>query len=352
MSVATRALCAVALVSVVVASGCSGSSDASEPAASATSSDSLLPEAEGVTEYPLTVTSEVGEIVVEQRPERVVMGSSWDADLFAALDVVPVATDEQIEFYPWAVDALPAAIEAIWPMGDAAYPAEQIADTNPDLIVDTQATDAEEVRQVSDIAPVLGAPEGTADTLSWRDRILLLGEVLDLSNRAQQVIDDYDATFEDIRAEHPEFAGKTVDLLVLWGGGSGTGFLNTAGSDQELLMSNLGFAPNSNAGNEALAEGLPDELIDSLTGDVLVVSNQAEQSEFDAFYGNPLVQRLPSVQNGRDVVLDWDVDTLAVTHDGQPQDFTGHFGRAFGIGPLAHVELAELLVPLLSEKLR
>lgn len=296
------------------------------------------------------MTTGVGEAVIEERPERVVMASSWDADLFAALGVTPVGTDDEIKFYPWAVDALPGEIDTVWPIGDDAYPAEKVANTTPDLVVDTMATDATDVAQLADIAPVLGAPSGTDDPL-WQDRLLVLGEALDLSDRAQQFIADYDATFENIRSEHPEFEGKTVDYLVFWGGSYGTGFMNTAGSQPEALLTSFGFAPNTNAATLSQEAELSNELLGSLTGDALVISNQAaDQSEFDAWYANPLLQRLPSVQNDRAVILNLSPEN-EVTYNGELQAFNGHFGRAWSVGPLAHEELAELLVPKLADKL-
>lgn len=337
----------IASIALVALAGCSGST---EPTQSAQATDSLLPAAEGMTEYPLTLTTAVGDVVLEKRPERVVMASSWDADLFAALGVTPVGTDAQVEFYPWAQDAIPGEIETVWPVSDDAYPAEQVANTSPDLIVDTLASDAETVQQLSDISPVLGAPADNPDDPQWQERLLLLGEALDLSARAQQVIDDYDATFDDVRAEHPEFAGKTVDYLVFWGGGAGTGYLNIAGSDPEALLTRMGFAANSNA-DSFPDETISDELLDTLTGDVLVISNQAsDQAEFDAWFANPLIARLPSVQNDQAIVLNLSPERT-VTYNGELQEFTGHFGRAWNFGPLAHAEIADLLVPKLSDKL-
>lgn len=310
----------------------------------------LLPPAEGTTQYPLTVTSAVGEIVIEQRPERVVMASSWDADLFAALGVVPVGTDEQVDFYPWAIEAFPQEIETLWPVGDEPYPAEQIASTTPQLIVDTAATEASAVERIGAIAPVLGAPEAEGEDATWQQRILLLGEALDLSDRAQQVVDDYDTAFEEFRAQYPEFAGKSVDYLVFWGGDYGTGFINTAGSDAEALLVDLGFVTNANAGDAAFEENFSEELFGTLTGDVLVISDQGDAAEFEEFLAHPLIQGLESVQNDRVVVLHVG-DDFTVTHDGEPTEFTGHFGRAFSLGPLSKLKIANLLTPLISEVL-
>ncbi|WP_338888815.1 hypothetical protein [Rhodococcus sovatensis] len=68
-------------------------------------------------------------------------------------------------------------------------------------------------------------------------------------------------------------------------------------------------------------------LLGSLTGDVLVISNQAsDQAEFDAWFANPLIARLPSVQNDQAIVLNLSPERR-VTYNGELQEFTGHFGR-------------------------
>ena len=51
-------------------SGASGASDAGGADADGSSAPALLPAAEGATQYPLTVTTWLGESVLEQRPTR------------------------------------------------------------------------------------------------------------------------------------------------------------------------------------------------------------------------------------------------------------------------------------------
>jgi len=341
---------AVALSALLALAGCSAEEQPADAAVTSTAGTSEhLPAAQGQTEYPLTLATALGEITVEERPERVAMASSWDGDLFAALGVTPVATDEQIDFYPWVTEALGES-ETVWAQGDETYPAETIATTSPDLIVDTLAVDTAETEKSADVAPFLGAPEATGDASTWQERILLLGEVLDLSDRAQQVIDDYDASFETVRTEHPEFAGKTVDYLAFYGADYAAGLLNIAGSDAEQLFTRMGFAPNPLAEETTLEEGVSDELLGTLQGDVLVISNQ-DAENFAAFYDDPLLQGLESVRNGNVVILDVDSDGWTVSHDGELTDFHGHFGRSFNYGPLAHQELTALLTPLLAQAL-
>lgn len=342
------ALGLVAATAVLLAGCSTASADGDDSGAGG---PSLLPAAEGTTEYPLTIETGVGEITIEERPERIVMASSWDADLFAALGVTPVGTDDQIDFYPWVLETFPEEIESVWTIDEVPYPAEPIAATEPDLIVDLFASDAASVEQVSEIAGFVGSPATDGGETVWQERILLLGEVLDLSARAQDVVDQYDTDFETLRAEHPEFEGKTVDYVVYWGEEYGTGFQNTTGSDAEAIFSDMGFAVNPAAGEAAFEDVLSDELLGTFAADVLVISNQALPEEFDEWWANPLIQGLPAVQSGQVVVMDLAQEDFTVSYEGEPTGFVGHLGRAFSLGPLSKLEVANLIAPLVAAKL-
>lgn len=347
---------ALMLAAVIALGGCTGTDDSGEPIDSGpsepTSPDepdggsSLLPEAEGTTVYPVTIQTATGEITIESRPERVVMASSWDADLFAALEVTPVATDAQVDFYPWNTEVF-GEIETIWEVGDEQFPAESIAVADPDLIVATQAVDPAAVAQIGDIAPVLGAPQ--VEVATWQDRLRLIGEALDLSTRAETFITEYETTFEQIRADHPEFGELTIDHVGFWGGEHGAALMNVAGTSSESLFTRLGFTPNPQADDTALADGLSEELLGTLEGDVLLVISQATgEGEAEEWMANPLIQGLDSVQAGRHARIDVG-EGFVVTHEGEPTGFQGHLGRAFNLGPRAHLAIADLLVPILSE---
>lgn len=342
------------IAAALLLSGCApaGDTPAGEtPAATGSGEEtaSRLPAAEGTTEYPLTITTELGEIVIPERPERIVAADSYDIEIFAALDVLPVGTDEQYEFYPWVFDELPGEIETVWEVGDVAYPEEEIAATEPDLIVSLWETDTTTTEKISGIAPVLGAPLGTVQA-SWQERVLFLGEVLDLSDRAQEFIDEYDATFEQLRAEHPEFQDLSVDLTVFWGGDYGAGYLSRTGSDPYVFLTeDLGFAASPTA--ELFTDGtaLSDELVQQLQGDILIISNQAsDQDEYQAWFTSPLLQGVTSVQDGRVLSLRLGDDFVWYFED-ELTDFRGHFARAFSTGPFAKFALAELLVPLVAD---
>lgn len=349
---AAFAVSALALTGTFAASG-SLAGAAPLPAAATTSSDSgLLPPAEGNVTYPLTITSALGEIVIPARPERIAVPDSWDVDIFAALGITPVGTDEQVEFYPWMFDRIDREAISVWPVGDLTFPPELIAATSPDLIV-AGHDEVDNLAQLSAIAPVLGPPVTTDGDWTWRDMVLLLGEALDLNEAAQAVIDDYDGYFAGARDEHPQFAGKSVAYLVFWGADYGTGFINGTGSDAAVLFEQLGFAPSPEGDQYANDESdVSPEMMGRFADDVIVVVDQSGGGdEFRAFIDDPLLQSTPAARNGLLVELEFNFADDAVYYQGEPLDFAGHYGRALNVGPLGQLEVAQLLVPILAERL-
>lgn len=354
-----RATAAATVATLLLAGTAAATTATTEPPTDSTSADSadsaeatLLPPAEGNVTYPLTITSALGEIVIEQRPERIVVPDSFDADILAAIGVTPVGADEQIHFYPWATERIQIDSVVTWPVGDVDFPPELIATTDPDLIFAGWFDDIDNLDQISAIAPVLGAPVVADGEPTWRDRLTLVAEALDLSDAAQAYLDEHDAYFAGVREEHPEFAGKSIAYLVFWGGEWGTGFLNATGMNGELVLTELGFAPSVQADNYASGDAVSDELIGQLTDDVILVVDQSGGGEeLEAFLAAPLLQGTPAASNDLLIVLitDWETDDML--YEGEPQGFSGHFGRALNVGPLGQREVAELLVPIFAERL-
>ncbi len=311
-----------------------------------------LPPAEGTTQYPLTIDTQWGETTIDERPERIVAGTTGDVDLMAALDVTPIGADELIELTAYTTKQLRGEVAATWDTGEVLYPLEPIAATDPDLMVISSVVDKpDNYDELSNLAPVVG-PEPTEEgTPTWQERIRQLGLVLDLQERAEQVIADNGAYFERVRAEHPEFADMTIALLHFWGGDYGAAYLSTPGSGSERLFTELGFPPNPDAARFAGTDELSVELVGSIEADIVVITDASDApDEFRAFVDQPLFQNLDAVKSGRLVELvTHGYGDITIGDKVIAEDF-GHFGWAINgdNGPVPLQALASFFVPALA----
>ena len=307
--------------------------------------NSLLPPAEGKTEYPVTLTTQAGEIVIEERPERVaaVGSSGMDAELIVALGGTPVFA---IEPPLWVVEASPKPIEQTVE-GGGDIPIEKIATSQADLILGTTLGLEDFFAQLSDIAPLLGTPLEEDQGSGWRSRLRILGEALDLQDKAEQAIATNEQFFEQAHTEYPELQGKTAAYLIYAGEGAGLQYRSFSGSNVEDFLDSLGFARNPAA--ESFVDDIsvsPENLL-SADAEYVILSNvgSVSESELSEVKGQPLWERLGAVQSGRWVQIG--NTRSGYTFDGQ--EYEGNLASAMAYaGPLSQVWAAEIMLPILS----
>lgn len=293
------ALAAGALAALIALTGCTAPDDRAASDATA----SLLPAAEGATEYPLELETPFGETVLEERPNRIaiVTASTVDTDALIALGGTPVFAPSTIERNPWLDAAATDGIETLWESeASAEVSAESVAAAQPDLIVALYAYDTfDRARfdQLSAIAPVLYAE---ADALTWQETTETLGEALDLSGAAEQAIDSAERTMADARSGHPEFAGRTAAHVIVYEQEYGASYVSAPGTDTAALFEQLGFVLPENAAKFESDPTISDELVGLVDADFLLVSTFEEGSE-DYFVDSPLFQAVPAVADGRAV---------------------------------------------------
>ncbi|MGP9722879.1 ABC transporter substrate-binding protein [Corynebacterium sp. AOP40-9SA-29] len=359
----TAPLIGALLTSVLVLSSCS--TDATDDAdngadgdGSAGGTSERLPAAEGATEYPLTLETAWGETVLEERPERIVLGGGGhDIELLTSLDVAPVMAAESHVNSGWALDALPTAIESTFAAtADDPMPAEDIAQADPDLIIMLNDSDADVAYdQMSDIAPVL-APSEKGLTKDWEANIRAIGEALDLTDRAEEQITETEDYLEDVRSEHPEFQGKSVSFVNYYAEPTGLTILNYPGHLSERYFASLGFDDHPHGEEFAEVKGsVSNERVNDLDTDVIIMVNQTDDSEFDDFINSPTFQGTSAAQDDRVIQIKWrdnaDGSRDAIV-DGEDAGFTGNIGWAMaGQGPLSIRAVSNILVPSLAEKL-
>jgi iron complex transport system substrate-binding protein len=278
-----------------------GSESGAEPAGSATEAD---PDA-----FPVTIEDKYGETTIEQEPERVAVVGLTEQDALLALGVVPTGTTEWYGEYPgaiwpWAEDELEALggeTPEILTDGNSIN-VEAVAANQPDLIVAMYAEVSEtQYEQLSAIAPTLAQPEGEIDFgVSWQEVTLTLGEALGRSERAEELVDEVEALFDQAREDHPDFEGATAvsatpyDGIYVYGPTDPRGrFLTTLGF--ELPEDLVEVTGDEFGGN------LSEERADMIDTDLII---WLDPEDGDGPLGGPLYETFDVHTEGREVFLD------------------------------------------------
>jgi len=289
---------AVAALSLTACSGTTGTDDAGAGSS-------------GNAAFPVTVTTEFGDVTVDKEPVRVVALGWGDAETALALGVQPVGASDWLGFGgegvgPWAeglYDSAPEIIETLEPSYEA------IAALKPDLILDTKSSgDEDRYDKLSSIATTIGVPEGKASYLTTMDEQMeLISTALGQKEKGAQLLAEVDATYEAAAAAHPDWAGKTVAAATKTSEGWGA---YVEGSERVTFLERLGFVQSpaiaalpANAGGFSV--DISSEQLDLLDADLIVAFpifiDTAEIT------GDPLFQAVPAVADGRSVVIDGDL---------------------------------------------
>jgi len=292
----------IAAVAIIVLAACSsGEKEGPEESAGNSSAN--------------TVDTKFGEVDVPEDPQRVVALGWGDAETALALGVEPVGASDWLDFGgdgvgPWMKDAYEESPEIIGTM-EPDY--EQIAALQPDLILDTKSSgDEERYDRLSDIATTVGVPEGSDNYLtSMEDQVQMIATALHRENEGEALLQEVDTEFEQAAEENPQFEGQTITVAAHDANGFGA---YVEGDSRIDFVRRLGFETKDEI--EALAEdsfyvSLSDEQLELLDADLTVVlpigvdRNQITE--------NQLYQQIPSVADGRSVVLDSDLSNAFST---------------------------------------
>lgn len=308
---------AAAVAALIALTGCSGgtSSNGADGDASSTGA-ALLPAAEGSTDYPLTLETAYGETVLEERPERIaVIGGLGDQESVLSLDIAPVVGSDE-GAYLWNEGTRFDEIdEFIDPWADS-LAFEALLAAEPDLIVaSTYGRLEDDFERLSTIAPVLAAEPVGDFAWDWRELVLSVGEATDLPSLAEQQVEETERIVEASAAEHPEFEGRTVGIVINRGQEAGIQFVNTAGSPAEQLLDQLGFAAHPKVAELSAFEWgeISIENIGLVDADALVVARHGGDGTVEEatawLEGNGLYQQLGSVQRGKVAYIDPNPET-------------------------------------------
>lgn len=265
--------------------------------------------------FPVTLDHKYGSTTITAKPERIVTIGLTDHDALLALGIVPVGTTEWFGGYPgsiwpWAQDEL-AALGGALPeaVGGESINMEKIAALQPDLILALYSgLKQEEYDLLTQIAPTVAQPADYVDYgIPWQELTLTVGKAVGQADAAQALVDEVEARFAQVQADHPEFVGATAVATMAWQGI----YLYGPQDIRSRLLTALGFVlPEGIAEitGSTFGGNLSMERADLLDTDVII---WIDPQEAEGALGGPVYQALPVHTEGREVLLS-SYDELAI----------------------------------------
>ncbi len=304
----SAALAAALVAGALVLAGCgSAADDAGRTAGTGTGSAS----ADDAFE-PVTITSALGDAVIESRPERVVTLGQGSAETAIALGVVPVGIEE----YSWGSDDtgyLPWIYEAVTDLGadlpvqftgDTELDIDAILELEPDLILAPwSGITQEQFDLLSDIAPTVAYPD-LPWSIDWDEQIETVATALGHADEAQGLIDGIEQEWSDAAAAHPEYAGVTFSFIYTTGPGTLGVFLPD--EQRVAMVRGLGLTVDPVVSTFEETEGTDSAVIglenaDALAGSDLIFTFYSSEESRAEVLAQPLYQSIPAV--ARDSVV-------------------------------------------------
>ncbi|MFC7401024.1 iron-siderophore ABC transporter substrate-binding protein [Citricoccus sp. GCM10030269] len=344
---ATAAIAGLALALTACGSTGSTAPGANDSASGSSSSSSSSSSSGAEQQFPITIEHAFGTTTIEEKPERVATVNWANQEVPLALGVVPVGMaaanfgdDDGNGVLPWVEDELEdlgAETPVLFDETDG-IDFEAVADTDPDVILAAYSgLTQQDYDTLSEIAPVVAFPE-TAWGTDWRDMIRLNSQGMGMASEGDALIEDLEGQIEDEAAEHPELKDASAMFLthVDTSDLSEVNFY-TAHDTRTMFFEDLGMTvaqsvQDASAETEAFSGTVSAEQVD-MFDDVEVVVTYGDQSLVDTLEADPLLSRMPAVENGAVISLDG----------------TGPLGTAANPTPLAIPYVLEDYVDLLAE---
>lgn len=192
-------------------------------------------------EWPRTVEHELGETLIETKPERIANTALSITGTLLAMDAPVVATaatnpnpqtNDKGFFNQWAEDADAAGVEVLYP--GLQFDMESLIAQDPDLVILAVAGNdsvADEYEQISAHFPTIAVDYSKQ---SWQDLAADLGEALGLEDAAEEAVEEFDAYIANAASQikAPEGGASIVSYN---GPGESQGIAKSGGSHGQLL---------------------------------------------------------------------------------------------------------------------
>lgn len=304
-----RHLAGCAAAAALLLAACGSSSDDSESAPDG--------DAKSSAQYPIKIEHALGTTTIDKAPKRVAAVNWANHEVPLALGVVPVGMaaanfgdDDGDGLLPWVDDKLKelgGEAPVLFDETDG-IDFEAVADTAPDVILASYSgLTKEDYATLSEIAPVVAYPEAAWST-DWREMIELNSTAMGKAAEGDKLIADLETEIAETVAKSPELADKSamflthVDTTDL----SQVSFYTTHDTRAKFFADLTLTTPKSIATASAKTDKFSltqsAEQVDALD-DVDVIVTYGDQKMVDALKADPLLSKMPAVQNDSIVLL-------------------------------------------------
>ena len=259
--------------------------------------------------YPVAISHAHGTTTIEKAPSRIATIGWADADVVAALGVLPVGAPKitwggndrgSTDWFDAEVATLGAKDGDIARYDDSAgIPFDAIAATSPDLILGlSSGVSKEEYDKLSKIAPVVAytdKPWGTP----WEEQLAVIGTALGKQAQAAQLKAQTEKVLADAVAANPEIKGKSAAWAWFSPTDLSTIGLYTTSDLRPQMLREFGLvdSPTVAAMSKDTSEfsvNLSAEKASTLDAD-LVVFYAEEGAGAEQITGNALLGRIPAL---------------------------------------------------------
>ncbi|GLX66913.1 iron-siderophore ABC transporter substrate-binding protein [Paenibacillus glycanilyticus] len=258
--------------------------------------------------FNATIDTKFGQINITEEPKRIVALGWGDAETALSLGVQPVGASDWLAFGgegvgPWLKGAYttPPTI-----LGTTELDYEQIAALKPDLILDVKSSgDETRYKRLSEIATTVDVPvNGDNYLTSTEDQVHIIAKALGKEEEGEALLKKVDEAFTKAASDNPEFKDKEAVVAAYSSDGFGAYVKGDARID---FMTRLGFKTKEEVEKQASGNfyiPVSDEQLQLLDSDVTVVMPiWVDPTEIT---NNKLFQKIPSVVDGRSIILDAD----------------------------------------------
>jgi iron complex transport system substrate-binding protein len=257
-------------------------------------------------EKSYTVEHAMGSTTIKSTPKRVVILTNEGTEALLAMGVKPVGAVQSWLGDPW-YEHISKDMDGVEVVGtESEVNVEKIATLKPDLIIGNKMRQEAVYNQLSSIAPTVFAETLRGD---WKDNFKLYAKAVNLKEKGNSVLADYDKHVADVKAKLGDKVNKEVSVVRFMAGKSRIYYtdsfsgviFNELGFKRAAQQADL-FTPQNKLGNLAVEVGK--EVIPKMDGDYLFYFTYAPNGDQTAlntakeWTNDPLWKNLNAVKSG------------------------------------------------------